>query len=252
MIVDDYLTNFQKGLAAPLISFLLKTPITPNQVTLGRFLFLMIPALILFARGDYLSNLVALLLCLFFSFFDYVDGGLARRKKLETELGGWLDPALESVSQFFMLLTIAIGVYSNSREALWLVVGLFALVGHALVTSFYTQYAISFGFHSYKGPQELDTAFLLDKSKVTPLDAALKSIIDQSGFLTAFFFTFRYVVFFGALLNLMQLPLLVIAVTSYIRLIVLFCVYVVTIGENNGGIFLVEKLREIKRARCII
>jgi phosphatidylglycerophosphate synthase len=247
--IESNWVKVQRRLSEPIVSLFMKTPITPNQMTVGRFLFLMIPALILFGKGDHLSNIVAIIFCALFSFFDFVDGGLARRKKMMTELGAWLDPILEAISQNLILFAVTLGAYSSRHDLIWLIIGLLAFLGHSLATILYTQYGITFGFDAWQGLKELDKKFLRSKNKVKIADRLLKSIIDQSGFLFTFLFTFRYLLVLGAVFNLMPYALLLITITSHLRWTVLFLVYAETLREKKKELLLVRFLKNIRKKR---
>ncbi len=247
--IEENWVKIQRSLSEPFVSLFLKTPVTPNQITVGRFIFLMLPALYLFTQGDHRSNIIAVILCSLFSFFDFVDGGLARRKKMMTELGAWLDPILEVISQNLILVAITLGAYYSRQDSLWLMVGLFAFPGHLFATVLYTRYGSTFGFNAWQGLKELDEKFARSKKRIVLLDSLLKSIIDQSGFIFTFLFTFRYILVLGAFLNLMPYTLLLIAITSHLRWLVLFFVYAETLREKKKELILVSFLKDIKKKK---
>jgi cardiolipin synthase len=79
-------------------------PQVPNTITVGRLI--LVPLLIfLLMRGDYGWALLAFTVA---GLSDGVDGYLARRFKLESNLGGFLDPIADKVLMVSVYVTLAL------------------------------------------------------------------------------------------------------------------------------------------------
>lgn len=100
----------------PLGKFVGKTGINPNVITLAGLL-LSIAAMAAFALGNLLY---ALMLLVLMSFFDVLDGAVARAQKNVTKLGGYLDSVTDRYSDAFILIGIA--MYLDAHYILIMVV----------------------------------------------------------------------------------------------------------------------------------
>lgn len=71
----------------------------PNKLTILRAL--MVPVFVFFmlypAENEMLFRLIALLLFCFASFTDYLDGYIARKRKLVTNFGKFMDPLADKL-----------------------------------------------------------------------------------------------------------------------------------------------------------
>ena len=90
-------------------SFLVKTPITPNQISLFG-LFIGMASGILFAQGNYLSSFLGALLLVFTAIWDCCDGDVARLKFLESDFGEKLDTTCDNIINIFIFTGMMIGV----------------------------------------------------------------------------------------------------------------------------------------------
>jgi len=95
----------------PAVRFLAVTPISPNALTWLGFL-LTAGAAALIATGHLLA---AGLVVLFASYFDILDGALARRTNRITRFGGILDSILDRLSDAVLLLGI-LGLFVLAEE----------------------------------------------------------------------------------------------------------------------------------------
>lgn len=130
---------FRKAIAAyvtePIVSVLERTSVTPNAVTLFGFMLILIAAALagtghLFAAGWMV--LVA-------SFFDMIDGALARRTHQVTRFGGALDSTLDRLSEAAVLIGI-IGYYLFDYEIVPYKQWVILLIGVTMISSFLVSY----------------------------------------------------------------------------------------------------------------
>lgn len=108
------LRNKYESFFAPFGSFLAKTPITPNMISIMSF-GASICSCISYSMGSDIGASYGLLLGTFFlgvsSLLDMMDGSLARAKGVAGHFGALLDRTLDRVSEFFFLLGIMAGQY---------------------------------------------------------------------------------------------------------------------------------------------
>lgn len=100
----------------PLVMFLVKTPVTPNMVTV--FNLLIIFPLVCFANVKKYYYLLALLVQVYM-FLDVVDGNLARNKNMKSELGRKLDIFADTLFYTVGLFFIGCGL----EMPIWCVLG---------------------------------------------------------------------------------------------------------------------------------
>lgn len=114
----------------PVVGLLAKTPVTPNALTVCSLL-VTVGAAVLVATEHFVA---AALVLLFASFFDILDGALARATNRVTRFGAALDSTLDRLAEAVILIGMLV-VYARA-QALTEVV----LVGVALVSSFLVSY----------------------------------------------------------------------------------------------------------------
>jgi len=125
--------------AAFLVYFLRRTPITPNQVTFLSFA-LAVGAGALFVRGPGHLGVIAAAVVLQISYlFDCADGQLARVRKTTSHLGHLLDFLMDELKAMLILGCVAVRVWLDTGDTLFLLVGmagLYCLASGLMLTSF--------------------------------------------------------------------------------------------------------------------
>lgn len=129
-LVDTYLN---RKLSRPLTRLLLRTALTPNQITLLSCLIGLCGAACFFRAGYWGPVLGALLLQLS-AVIDCCDGEVARMKFLESRLGAWLDITLDTVVHLATFVGLGFAVWTQGgTQSPFVLVGL--MVG-GIVLSF--------------------------------------------------------------------------------------------------------------------
>ena len=95
--------------AAKISSFLVKTPLTPNQITLFGLVIGMASG-ICFTQGNYWSSFLGGLLLVFTAILDCCDGNVARLKFMESDFGEKLDTACDNIINIFVFTGMMLGV----------------------------------------------------------------------------------------------------------------------------------------------
>lgn len=120
-----------RPLAAVLLYFLRRTPLTPNQVTfLGAIVFLGVAAALILVR-DWYGMLLAAAVLEFAYLLDCADGQLARLKSMTSEVGAYLDFLIDEVKALLLVGAFALRLWLVEDDPTWLVVG---IAGMALVS----------------------------------------------------------------------------------------------------------------------
>ena len=107
---------------------LMRTPVTPNAVTLA-VICIGMTAAFLFAQPGHGTKILGALVFWCASFLDGCDGELARLKFLESRLGGWLDLWADNLVHIMVFVGIGIGLWRESRDAQWILLGIVAALG---------------------------------------------------------------------------------------------------------------------------
>ncbi|MBI3249909.1 MAG: CDP-alcohol phosphatidyltransferase family protein [Deltaproteobacteria bacterium] len=133
-VVDKHLN---RKLSRPVTRWLLRTPITPNQITLLAGAMSLVGACC-FLPGGYLGPVLGALFLQWSAVLDCCDGEVARIKFMESPLGDALDIVCDTVGALAIFLGIGVAVSKNgaSEHALLLggVLALGGLLAFPLVT----------------------------------------------------------------------------------------------------------------------
>jgi phosphatidylglycerophosphate synthase len=132
--VNRYLN---RPLASLIVRAVLRTRITPNQLTFAAF-FIGLGGAFAFSRGTPALFAVGAVLTQLSSIVDCADGMLARARDRMSEHGAYLDLILDRVNEFFMIAGAVLGTYAWTGSVRMLVLGLVTLGLYFLqITVFY-------------------------------------------------------------------------------------------------------------------
>jgi phosphatidylglycerophosphate synthase len=99
----DLLRSIGKGLLAPVVEFLKKRGVTPNEITYFGF-FVSIGGALLYAKGHFIWGAFVLFLS---GLLDVLDGELARSGNMASRAGALLDSTLDRVGDLFLFGSLA-------------------------------------------------------------------------------------------------------------------------------------------------
>lgn len=222
----DFVSNLAEKLSVNLfLKFFDKLGIAPNKITVINFFTNNLLAVYFFSRGTYLYNLVGLFFCGLSVIADYMDGAIARKRGIESKLGGWLDPTVDFIWQNMLLCGIIYGVFiSKDKNLLWLGIGLFALICVIVANHMSYLYAKTFDLDPYRISPDFVKSIKVNRSTKT-LDRLCMNIITPTNFLFVLLFTLRYFIVVGAIFNIMHIALLMIMIFFLIKAAVLLFIY---------------------------
>lgn len=111
---------------------LIRTSITPNQVTTVSVGFFML-GMSLFALHDYWMNFLGAFLVYFSIVLDGCDGEVARLKGNRSGVGGvYTEPVSHDIQYGFMFFPLTLGVFLSTQNPLYIYVGFVAVVAKLL------------------------------------------------------------------------------------------------------------------------
>ena len=111
-----YRKKLDEKIAAKVVKYLVKTHITPNQVTTFSLLLAAFAA-VFFSIGLYFFSVIGSLLFIFAKFLDHVDGQLARELKKETKFGWYYDSFVDTATYILMFIGISAGISNSTPGA---------------------------------------------------------------------------------------------------------------------------------------
>jgi CDP-L-myo-inositol myo-inositolphosphotransferase len=106
-------TLFYRKISTKISSRLVKTNVTPNQMTIISFCIVLIAAM-MFTMGNYIYSLIGVFLLNLGLILDCVDGEIARMKSLLSKNGALLDETLDNFGYSVVFLCIAYGIYHQT------------------------------------------------------------------------------------------------------------------------------------------
>ena len=122
-----------RPLSVRISKMLVRTAITPNQISLITFLCCVLAAG-LFAMEGYLVLLLGGVLAQFASIIDGCDGEVARLKYQSSEAGGWFDAVLDRYADAFLLFGLTWHLLAVDARGLILWVGFMAIIGSFMMS----------------------------------------------------------------------------------------------------------------------
>jgi len=144
MVYDGYVSKYlNRRISEPIARLLVKTPVTPNQVTVAAF-GIAVLSLVGFILGQ---NIVAGLLAQLSSIVDGIDGSLARLKGMFSTFGGFLDSVLDRYADILVILGLTLWSLANETYPGITVVGFLAVTGSVCIS--YTRALIGTNQHLF-------------------------------------------------------------------------------------------------------
>lgn len=126
---------FNSLFSIPLSSSLVKTPLTPNMLTLFGLLIGFLAGWC-FAQGNYLSSVTGGLLLALTAIWDCCDGDVARLKLMESDFGETLDTACDNIINVFIFTGMMLGVAKTHGWGLALIPFSMLVIGGGLIFIF--------------------------------------------------------------------------------------------------------------------
>jgi phosphatidylglycerophosphate synthase len=120
--------HFDRKISGAISRVLLKTPVTPNQVTVLVTLLGVGAGWLMSQAGD-LAKVEGSLLFLLTSILNGCDGEIARAKKMTSKLGGWLDLWGDNVVHVAVFYGLGRGLYHDTGNPLFVTLGMVAVFG---------------------------------------------------------------------------------------------------------------------------
>ena len=123
--MDKTITRF---FSRQLTRFFLKTPLSPNMITILSLFIGLISAKFFF-QGTHENNIIGAALLLLSAWIDCTDGEVARLKFSESKIGGKLDILCDNLVHFSVFFAIGMGLYQSTGNNIFIFFGALAVFG---------------------------------------------------------------------------------------------------------------------------
>lgn len=134
-----------RHLSYPITWLLIKTPITPNQVTFVSLICTLAAFLvILFNPQSFVFKIIGISFFTLWGILDGVDGNIARIKKIFSPIGDLWDAAAGYSALCLMFFFMGICSYSNENSYSWLFIVIGAMSG---ILTLYPRLLMHFRYH---------------------------------------------------------------------------------------------------------
>jgi phosphatidylglycerophosphate synthase len=141
--LDNPVCNFYRKIAEKIVSHIHTFPIHPNVITVLSFLLVALAARFA-TSGTYLGFLLCATISLLGCVFDFVDGSLARHKKMENQLGSYLDNLFDNMGQILLTVGFTIGFAHLGKTNFILLTPLIVYASDTLIAFAMTHYRLEF------------------------------------------------------------------------------------------------------------
>jgi len=139
---DGFISRrMNRPLSTRLSKYLVRTAITPNQITVISFLISLTGSAFLFL-GTYTTGVLGGILVQAGSVVDGCDGEVARLKGIATPRGGWLDTMLDRYADLAITFAIVAAYARHSPGSLPWITGMVAATGFVLVSYVTKEFAL--------------------------------------------------------------------------------------------------------------
>ena len=128
LTVPEQIFPLVRHLSYRLTPILLKTPITPNQITTISLLLGLICAAC-FTQGNWIAGIIGGLLLVASYTFDNCDGEIARLKNMSSEFGAKLDDMSDWIVDASFFAALGYGTAQVNGQQFWFWLGLAAAAG---------------------------------------------------------------------------------------------------------------------------
>lgn len=141
---DGYIARaINRPISRKLSELLVKTPVTPNIITVLSF-FICCAGAYLFSFGEYGWTLFAGILIQFSSITDGCDGEIARLKLQSSRFGAWFDTVLDRYADVAIAVGVTIGYWQMYPQSVILFGGVIAISGFIISSYSNKEYELRF------------------------------------------------------------------------------------------------------------
>ena len=243
---NDFMIAVFRIVADPFVTVLSKSTITPNQITFLNFIIFTPILAYLFFLGGFWNNMLALFIIVINTFFDVLDGGVARKKNMQSKLGEWMENGFDPLTQMIILFSITLHILIQYSGENWKYLALLPLLGQSMANMLGQKLNSEFGLDFAAGNEQLYKLFTYRKSFA---DNFLKNMLIPSNLIYSVFFTAKYYLLIGIFFNILHVTYIIFGFFILLRLLFLYLIFSLYYSnlklENKYATF--KFLRKYKR-----
>ena len=189
-----FLIPYYRNLSFVIAEKIKHLPITPMQITfIAHFLGFLSGFFFYLAEYKYL--VIGVIVIFLSNLLDFLDGSLARIRKERTRLGGFTDYLGDAFKWTAMFLGITLGVYKNTNDISFLILGFLATTSYILARLAYEVYLRYFSevasdiIKTQKARNKIITQFFYDGQQLLPI-IMISALINKLDWLLILFGTY--------------------------------------------------------------
>lgn len=244
-----FLDGIAEKTAYLIAQILVKAKIKPIYVTLFRFITAAPLSFYFFSRGEYLFNVIGLLVYMAIAILDWTDGHMAQLYKLPKEtapLGRLIDHTSDRVLMMIVLASMFFGGLQTGQMFAWsfLAISYFSIFFFLTVSLYEFDRTFAIVFDQY--PEIEEKMYKINKNPGMADKLIYNFLNVHNNSITRICFTHNYMLIIGVITNTLFLSLAFLALMHFVRSIGLFYITYKTfqVGPSNSA--LVKILREYK------
>lgn len=201
----NFIEAFYNKISKFLARGIVRTPLTPNQITIISGLFGILGAYLLVSQS--VTGLLFAALCIqIYTILDLVDGDIARMKQMCSIFGKWLDIFFDKLNDLLLILGLSLGVFFRHDDETALIFGMI-LMGLVFFIQF-SMLSNSVIFAEMKKDKSRQPVVLDREKEIEQTSSGIKKLVQFVGrHLLLEHCTFLLIVSIFALLNKLQLGL---------------------------------------------
>lgn len=243
-ITHSRISLFLRKFSVHVAKYLHDRWVEPHQVVYGRTILLWVSSLYLLYQNNYLLQICWLIFIVLNSFFDMVDGDMARNYDKKTAYGGFLDEWLDGVLLNTVIFTFCIKFilqWYESTYIIWAAAALFWIIWSTKINRI-LEY--EFWINCISGNNQIEA--VVKEKRFGRMSTLFYEFMTPKNLFLSLFSNFRYYLLFWIIFQYIHLAVLIYWIAINIRWIVLFIAlarYYKGVTLPTRSIYLFERMQ---------
>lgn len=244
-----YLEDLGLEFAYNIAKIFVKAKIKPMTVTIFRFIIAAPISLYFFSRGEYLYNIIGLLLYMALAILDWVDGDMAKLYKLPKKtapFGRLIDHTSDRILVLIVLGAIFYAGMNSSYSNIWIIVTVLYYSSFFFLTVFLYEFDKMFGIDFERYPKLSQQMHQINSAPSIYDRIFYNFLYVHNNSLARICFTHLYALVIGIVANQLLPAFIFITFMHFLRSAGIFLITYKTLklGETNSA--LIKVLRKYK------
>lgn len=244
------LDDVTEKIAYKLAQILVALKVTPMMATVFRFIAAAPASLYFFSRGEYVYNVIGLVIYMALAFLDVADGHMAAMYKLPKEtapFGRLLDHISDRILMLIIFGAIQYAGMKGPNAHIWIIVTIVFYSAFFFITTLTYEFERTFVLNIHSYPELIPKMYHINRS-LSVSDRILFNILYvHNNSFTRIFFNHTFLLLFGVLANQLLLVFIYFAIMHCVRSIGLFMITYDTLSMKPTSSALARVLRKYIR-----